>query len=361
MDAQKTVYLNTAGVGLVSSESIQAAQKFQEGTLTNPMKTFQHWMQHDLPNLRKKTAQLIGTSPENVAFVPNFTYGLAAVLDSLRPQIKRVLLFEEDYPSLTMPMEMGDFETYYVKSIDHFSINLNRIIDMAEKHKVEAIVISNVQFLNGFTLDIATLGNFCKVHDIILIVDATQSLGAIDMNFDELNVDVMISSSYKWLNGGPGSAVLAFKTSFFQRFIPRFAGFGSIDKTSKTWSYTPSFASYEGGHLNPLGLLQLEKAIEQRLEMGVKKVEAHNKALIKRLREGLRNTSFKVRGGNDMQHLSIILTFEADEYIHGYLQEHGFAVTWRKGLIRVSPHFYNTTTDIDEFVQALIDWEKGDF
>jgi selenocysteine lyase/cysteine desulfurase len=201
---QDITYLNTAAVGLVSPESVKATQQFQEGTKTNAIKPFRHWMENSLPNLAEKTAALINAKASQIAFLPNFSFSISAIVQTIHPKISNVLLFKDDYPSLNMPFELGDFNISYVESEDRFSISLEVIKAICKENNIEAIAISHVQFLTGFTLDVEALGDFCKEEGIVLILDATQSMGAMEIDFGKTNTDVLISSSYKWLNGGLG-------------------------------------------------------------------------------------------------------------------------------------------------------------
>lgn len=353
MANENLIYLNAAAVGLVSKESVQAAQDFQEGTLTNPAKTFFLWKQNGLEELREKVAQLINGKTSQIAFIPNFSFGIAAVLDSIRTKVSKVLLYRDDYPSLTMPVELGGFDVSYVESKDGFSFEIEDIKTLVEEEGIEAVIISHVQFLTGFTLDIETLGNYLKSKGVAFIVDTTQSTGAIELDFQSSPVDVLISSSYKWLNGGMGSAVLAIKKEFLEKYPPRIAGFGSVMQTPEGWTYNPSIISYEPGHLNPLGLLQLFEGVKHHLKMGVPTIQKHNYALIKRLGEGLKKTNFKVKGGNEAKQLSTLLVFEAPQEVHEYLVKNKVVTTWRKNTIRVSPHYYNTEEEIDRLVELL--------
>lgn len=357
-EAKSLIYLNTAGVGLLSEAAVAASESFNNASLTNASGAFMKWMEERLPNLRNLMASLIHTRLSQIVFLPNFSFGLISVVNSIRPSIKKVLLYRDDYPSLNLPFELGGFEVYYAESHDGFSISLERIKEITEKEKIEAIAISHVQFLTGFTIDLEALGNYCSKKNITLIVDATQSLGAVNLNFDTLPVDVLISSSYKWLNGGIGSAVMCMKESFMKRFPPRMAGFGSMTHTMEGWSYQPSATSYEPGHLNAVGLLHLEKSIEQRLFDKVASVVAYNGSMVKQLTDGLRELSYKIRGGYETKHLSTILCIEAEKDVADYLQENRIVVTWRKGLIRVSPHFYNNAEEIGTLLKVLMDYKN---
>lgn len=353
------VYLNTASVGLISPESVSAAERFLHDSINNSSNAFMTWMEDALPELRKETAALMTASTSEIAFTPNFSFSLLAVIQSISPKLRKVLLYKDDYPSLNLPFELSGFDVYHVETKDGFAISLSDIMDMAKREKIEIIAISHVQFLTGFRIDLVALGNFCRENNIVLIVDATQSMGAVELSFNSLPVDVLISSSYKWLNGGTGSAVLLIKESFMERFPPRFGGFGSMKHSNQDWSYFPSILSYEPGHLNASGLLQLQQSVKQRLQQTVSGVEKHNRGLIKRLASALSDTPFDPLGGNTAQDLSTILCFKAGESIFDRLHENQIFVTRRKGYIRVSPHFYNTEGDIDRLIEVLKDRERS--
>lgn len=348
-DMARDVYLNTASVGRISPESMAAANTFQTRCLHNPSGAFMDWMNQDLPALRSAVATLLRTSADQIAFAPNFSYSLLAVIQAVKQRVKKVLLYRQDYPSLNMPFELGGFDVVYIESAD---LKLQQIMDIAIREQVDCIAISHVQFLTGMTLDIVALGTFCKHHDIFFIVDATQSMGALNIDFGSTGADVLISSSYKWLNGGVGSAVVAVAADFVERFPPAFAGFGSMTHAEVGWSYEPSVLSYEPGHLNAFGLLRLQHAVEARLKMGVATVEAHNKALVAQLDLALQKTRF--RPVTKPEERSNILCFNAGKEIFDILLSRGIVVTWRKGMIRVSPHFDNTEDDISMFAEVLL-------
>jgi selenocysteine lyase/cysteine desulfurase len=344
------IYLNTAASGLLSQESIDAAASFQEATLGNSIGALKHWMSENLPRLRKKTANLLGASEEEIGFVPNFSFGLLPIIHTLEPHLNNVLLYKDDYPSLNMPFELADFDIHYVESSDGFHISTEEIKSIIDQKEIEIVAISHVQYLTGFKIDIDELGEYCRDNGVVFIVDGTQSIGAVDCSFSKMTVDVLISSSYKWLNGGFGSAVLCIKKEFIDQFPPCIAGYGSLDDDG---NYTPSVKSFEPGHLNATGLLQLEKAVDQKLEHGLADIEKHNMALLQKLIDDFAEVSFSIRGSSSLNDRLTMVCFEADEDVFDYLINKNFSLTWRKGMIRVSPHFYNSEEDIDALIDAL--------
>ncbi len=350
----KQIYLNTAGTGLLSPEAIHAAQSFLEQAGNDPNMAFHNWMEKELPTLRQDAAQLLDTTENQISFLPNFSFALSAVLQGLIGKIKRVLLYDADYPSLNMPFEVGHFEPYYIESTDGFHLSTDAVIEKIQKEKIELVALSHVQFLTGYKVDIDTIGKYCQENGVIFMVDGTQTMGAMPISFDKMPADVLIGSSYKWMNGGMGSATLCFKQSFLKKYPPGIAGFGSLDKSDGAhWKYTPSNQSYEPGHMNPTGLLQLHEGIKQKLKDGMDKIYRHNSTLIQQLHHGIANSSFEVIGEGDLDNRLHILIFKADKAVADRLVNAGFSITWRKETIRVSPHFYNTSEDIAAFLSAL--------
>src|SRR5699024_12344320 len=104
---------------------------------------------------------------------------------------------------------------------------------------------------------------------------------------------------------------------------------------------------------------KMEKAEKQQLQERVTNGQTHTHSLSKKLACGLRNSSFKIIGGNDLNNLSTILCFDADETVHDWLEKQGISVTHRKGAIRVSPHFYNSPEDIDHLLNTLEAYENS--
>lgn len=348
-DRQPTVYLNTAAAGLVSQASLEASRAFEARTAEIPSSAFAGWLDTGLPALREKMGRLLGCEASRLAFVPNFSFGLHAIAHALSGKVRRVLAFDSDYPSLNLPFTLGGFELVYLPSEDGFSVPFSRIQALVAGRRVEVVVLSHVQYLTGFMLDIEALAKLCRTHGVWLVIDATQSMGALDYALDALAADVVISSGYKWLNGGYGSAVMYMGEAFLRAFPPRIAGMGSLGPGG---TYTPSLRSYEPGHFSVSSLLQLEAAVSERLSVGQPVVEAHDRALIRRLAESLSRTPFEIRGGTGGSRASI-LSVDAEPQMAEYLSARGIIVTWRRGMIRVSPHFYNTDKEIDHLADIL--------
>ncbi|MEA1940025.1 MAG: aminotransferase class V-fold PLP-dependent enzyme [Candidatus Caldatribacteriota bacterium] len=63
-----------------------------------------------------------------------------------------------------------------------------------------AVSVCSFEPSSGFRCDLHKLGEVCKERNVNFAIDTTQSLGAMELGVREMNIDVMVASSYKWIN-----------------------------------------------------------------------------------------------------------------------------------------------------------------
>ena len=202
-----------------------------------------------------------------------------------------------------------------------------------------------------FKIDIEDLGNFCKEHGILFILDATQSLGAVPISISKLHVDILISSHYKWMNAGFGSGIMYMADSFLDKYKPVIAGSNSYIIENGESRYVPSIKCYEPGHLNFHGLLILESATKHKLKLGMEHIANHNQRLVKKICDNLDPSL--ILGPATMDNRGSIIMIKDPGGIHERMTERGIVAIKRGDNIRISPHFYNTETEIDTLIGCI--------
>jgi cysteine desulfurase / selenocysteine lyase len=353
MNTKQQTYLNTASSGLLSPHALAAADEFNRTAVTQASVSFEHWRFKEFPEIRKVLAAFLGADVNNVAFVPNFSYALTAVVHSLKGT-ERVLLYKHDYPSVFDPFKVNNFDITSIESGDGFGISIDEMKGLCLSKNIEVIAISHVHWMSGFKLDIYELANFCREHNIVLIVDATQSLGAVQLNCKELGADVVISSNYKWMNAGFGSGVMYMSDTFFKRYPPKIAGMGSYTfRLDGPPVYEPSIRNYEPGHPAIHNLIMLEAAMKQKLDMGLEKIETHNRGLTQQLLDGMKDTPVKLIGDYGTANRSSIVVIKDENGLGAFLDKEGVIVTHKGGQLRISMHFYNTEADVARCIACL--------
>ncbi len=347
------IYLNTAATGIVDQNNIQDSIDYLQKITVDPMGRFMEFFNEERNILRERAGALLGTDPDNIAFTANFSASQNEIAASLEGKKKNVLLYRDDYPSLRMPFERRDFHITYIDSTDGFTIDLNELEDIIKKENIEILPISHVQFLSGYAIDIPRLSEICARNNVHCILDITQSCGALPISFSWPGIDVMISSSYKWLRAGHGAALMAVSPEFIEQFPPVGPGFGSMTMSEDGWYYQASAKGYEPGHPNVAILLLLSNALNSAMQYGLESIKSENDTLINYLINGIHASQYDLLGTQDLTDRLHILCVEMPQEVHEQLTQMGFSTTWRKGFMRISPHYYNTLEEIEKFNKAL--------
>ncbi len=346
-----SIYLNTASCGLIAPETLQAANKLYADFAHNSSRYSEQWAQHDEGSIRHTAANFIGAEEKNIALVPNFSWAMNGVVQSLTGN-ERVLLFNNDFPSLLQPFTINKFPITWVDAPDDFNINLELITDAIVNRRVDIVALSHVQWGSGYTLDLKAVGDLCHQNGVLFFVDATQSIGANVIDLNELHIDVLAASNYKWMNAGFGTGILYVGNKFLEMYPPVVGGYHT-DKVRAVDTNGPSAASYEPGSPNMYGLLLLEAAIEAKNKIGMQQLQHHNHSLMQLFLRGIEPLPISILGNHSMSNRCPIVLLKDENGLGEWIEKHNIVVTHRNGLLRVSMHFYNTEADVLALVDCL--------
>jgi len=355
------VYLNTAGGGAVSKRAAAAGIQYYKEAVSHADTYWDVWLGHS-DEVRQQIAGFIGTDADGVAFIQNTSLGfnlLARQFD--RPL--NVLALDREFPSCTTPWLAAGHRVEFFPALPDGSISAEHL-DSSMKSTTDVLVLSSVQFADGYRADIGTIGGLCRSRGILFIVDATQSICAFDIKMERDHIDGLIFSGYKWATAGYGNAVLAVNESIRDRKH----GSGLVGWRSAREPYllennrielTASAVRYEMGHPPFPSIFTLGEAIELFQEVGVPLVSARILELSKRLRNRLIADGWNIASDTEAQHgdssISGITLIETDDAaaIAARLKEKNVWTSARAGGIRVSVHAYNTESELDSFCEAL--------
>jgi cysteine desulfurase / selenocysteine lyase len=344
------IYLNTAACGLVMPETLVAANQLYSGFEHNSSTMSAEG------RIRQTIADFLGAEARSIAMVPNFSWAWNGIVHSLKGS-EKVLLYRRDYPSLLEPFRINHFDITWVDATDGFNIDVDAVKDAITNKRVDIVALSHVQWSSGYKADIKAIGELCKDNGVLFMVDATQSMGANELDIAQINVDVFAASNYKWMNAGFGTAVLYIADGFLEKYQPVVGGHNSYKMVDGLMQYTPSVQSYEPGHPNMYGLTVLESAIKHKMELGVANIQNHNYKLTEQFLMGIEHLPVNILGDYSMNHRTAIVLLKDEERLGDHIKKHNIVVTQRIGMLRVSMHYYNTA----EHVQALVDCLKGKF
>lgn len=310
-------------------------------------------------------AELIGAKPEEIAFVENTSMGLNIAANVLHyPCGSKVVTTDLEFPSVVYPWlrKSLNVKVHYIKNTDG-KISLDDFEKAVDDNTV-AVVISHVEYVNGFRHDLRAVSEIAHDHGAYLIVDAIQSAGAIQIDVKKDNVDFLVAACYKWLLSPPGAGYLYVKDDLIGKFEPTFVGWASVKKeafeTSDFWdiwnlNLSETATRFEIGSRSLISFAGAREAMKMLLDFGIGRIERRVLKLTDHLIEATRNLGLKLQTPEEPQYRSGIVNIRVDrsEEIVKELGGKGIIVSARAHGLRVSPHFYNTETEIDGLVEEI--------
>ena len=202
---ERCVYLNHAAVGpisrrvpraVIARSNLHLEQIDRAGELSAPT----YWRGREL------AARLVGARPERIAYVQNTSHGLSLVADGIDWRAgDNVVVSAGEFPSNFLVWKSLESKGVVLRP---WPLAEGRLITDGLQGLVDArtrvVAVSQVQFATGFKCDLAAFGEICRHHDALLVVDGTQSVGAMAVDIAETGVDALVVSAHKWMLGALG-------------------------------------------------------------------------------------------------------------------------------------------------------------
>jgi len=363
--AKKFVSLNAANVALMYHGAHQAIIEWQDDVALNGSNNFDDNSEETVfRELHQVASRLINAGPEDIAAGSSATELLCSLAWAISPsKDQNVVSSEIVFPSTVYPWQRVSNSTgceiRLAKEKNNF-IHIDEIITLIDQHTA-VVCISHVEYGNGQTFDLHLLAEAAHEHGALLVVDATQSAGAIPIDVQACPVDALISGAYKWLCGPFGAAFMYLAPHLQTKLEPGLVGFRSHknmwDLDASRIDYPQSAQKFEFSTMAFGCAVGLTRAINFLNDVGVENIFQHNRQLADRLIEGLQTHGAVITSPmEDGSRSSIVRAhfenIESNKIIQS-LKRAGVFVSQRGDSIRFSPHLYNTMSDIDKALAEI--------
>lgn len=360
---QSYVYMNHAGVAPLSNRVRNAMIGFAEDATVNGAVNVESWVEM-IESCRSVAAQMINADATEIAFMKNTTQGILIAANGIDWRAgDNVVTTAVEFPANVYPWwslkERYGVETRMVPEREG-RIYLEDIVAALDE-RTRVVTISHVEFASGFRNDIKSIGEVCRERDIWFVVDAIQSLGAIEVDVKSSHVDILAADGHKWLLAPEGAAIFYCANDKLERLINTNVGWASVVNPREFLDYDltqkPDATRFEEGSYNSIGLYGLKAAIELLLEIGVSNIESYILELTAGLIKGLDSKGYRVITPQSDSERAGIVVFESDHHtpaeLYALLNERNIITAERGSGVRVSPHFYNTESEIADLLGVL--------
>ena len=353
------IYLNHAAISPLSTKVTDAISAVLEKRSSGVIEIFPE-LKGIKETLKQNLADLVDAQADYIAIIGNTSEGFNWLVNGLEWQAgERVLLVENEFPSNIYPflnLEQRGVIVDFVPVRQGF-IYIEDIEDNI-RPRTRLLSISFVEFLNGFQNQLTDIGRLCREKDILFSVDGIQGVGALPLSVQESKISFLSNGGHKWLMGPQGCGFMYVSPELFKQLKPAFVGWLSVKDSWNFFDYRLDLLDnaerFEIGTANALGMIGLNASVNLLSEAGVDSISRHLLKIGDQLIEGLSTIGLEYVGADNHKNRSGIYSFSAEntEGLFNYLKDHRIHISLRENLLRFSPHFYNTTEEIETVIHV---------
>jgi selenocysteine lyase/cysteine desulfurase len=316
--------------------------------------------------LRGLAAEVMGMDTDGVALVPSASYGVATAAANLPfTSGQNIVVLDQEFPSNVYAWRElakknnGSVLTVKRKASENWTDALLRGIDK----KTAIVAVPHCHWTDGSKVDLEQVGDRARAVGAGLVIDASQSLGASILNLERVEPDFLTAVGYKWLLGpyGLGYLYVAPKwresgIPFEQSWLTRAGSEDFARLVDYTDEYRAGARRFDMGEFPQFVLAPMAiAALKQILAWGVGRIQATLSVLTERVAQLAAEFNYSVLPVADRSaHMIGIRPRRAiPAELARALKEANVFVSIRGDAIRVAPHLYNESKDIDRLFEVL--------
>ena len=369
------VYFNNAVIGAIPQSTIKVVQQYWN----DYVKTMNgetdwdkglHKYSEKKKNSKKLFAKILGSKESEVAFLPNASTGVNTAFSMIPFKHGQNIVATD----LSFPMCATVVNKQREKGVKpKFIKNTAGIVETEAWEKTiddntAAVMVDQAGWFNGLLHDVKAIADAAHEHGAYLIVDGTQSAGAIRWDIQDKDVDFLATSCYKWLYGGPYNNSVGFfymNEKIVDELQPEYVGGQTLPEEQSNRNTTDGFDLYDYEPKKGLDRIEIysqaegpyvavENSMRLILDFGLDKVEKQIKRVDTRIIEGLLEMGVELQTPVEEER-RIYLNAKIPRYkeVSNELAKEKCHVSPRVGGLRISPGAYNTVDEAEIFLDKL--------
>lgn len=310
--------------------------------------------------------------PEQVIFTANATESLNLAVTGLFEPGAHVITTVCEHNSVLRPLyRMEGVELSLLPIKNRSGILDYERLETLVKPSSKALIITHASNLTGNLTDLKRAGAFAKKHGLLLIVDASQTAGAVPIDIEDMGIDILCFTGHKGLYGPQGTGGLCIRPGLTLRPLKvGGSGIHSFDKEHP--KELPE--ALEAGTLNGHGIAGLGAATQWILDTGIETIRAKEQKLLERFVRGLQEIEgVTLYGDPDLTKRTTIQSLNIRDYDSAYVcdrlyEDYEIAVrggahcapllhealgTKGQGAVRFSFSYFNAESEVDTAIEAI--------
>ncbi|HEY7356456.1 MAG TPA: aminotransferase class V-fold PLP-dependent enzyme, partial [Ktedonobacterales bacterium] len=208
-------FLNHGSFGACPRPVFEEYQRWQRELAAQPVEFLGRRLDGLLGSARDQLAAYVGTSADNLVFVPNATHGVNIVARSLRlGSGDEVLGTTHEYGAVERTWRFLCGQSGAVYRSQPITLPVTDAETLVEQfwqgvtERTRVIVISHITSPTALIFPIAEMCRRAAAQGILTVIDGAHAPGQIDLHLDTLQADFYTGNCHKWLSAPPGAGFL---------------------------------------------------------------------------------------------------------------------------------------------------------
>ena len=321
---------------------------------------------------RSLFATLIGAGASDIALVPSVSYGLATAARNISlARGSEIIVLEDQFPSnVYIWRKLAADSGARIRTVTRAeaagagnqTCNWAQAVVAAIGERTAIVALPHCHWTDGTLINLAAVGTAARKRGAALVLDITQSGGALPFDVEEIQPDFVVCACYKWLLG-PYSLGFVYAAPKYHNGEPLEQGWIAREKSEDFANlvdyqddFQPGARRFDMGERSNFHLMPMAKtALRQILEWGVANIAETLGALTSMIAArgtalGLISAGPEERAGH---FLGLRFAGGVPDGLVDHLKAQNIYVSVRGDSVRVTPHLYNTDKDVERLLAAL--------
>ena len=357
---ERRVYINSCSQGALS-DAVRGAYEQYLADWDEKGAPWEYWVERG-EAARTTFARLVNADPDEIAVTTSLSAGVSALATGLRyARRSKVVLTDWEFPTIGQiwhAQEARGARVVHVPEAGDGTIPLEHF-ERAIDDDTLLVSITHVCYRNGAMLDVEPVVRLAHERGALVLLDAYQSAGSLPLDVRELDVDFLAAGVLKYLLGSAGLAFFYCRRDLVERVWPTATGwFADRDifaMDHRDYSPATTASRFQSGTPPVPAIYAGIAGMELMEEIGIAETREHVLGLHERLLAGLDELGARVVTPREPERRGALLCVacrDAPALVEA-LDRDGIVTSSRDDNLRISPHAYNSTDDIDAVLAAL--------
>lgn len=367
------IYCDNSATTLHKPKEVAQAVAYAIDNFGNPSRSFNEaalLAARKVYEARSEIATLVGLDdPLKVAFTSSATESLNMIVNGLFDQNDHLITTVLDHNAVLRPLYNLGCEISILDFNEDNDLAYEQL-DSLVKDNTKAVVCTHISNVTGHLVNTKLIKEFCRKHNLLFILDVSQSIGCFDLKVDA--ADILCFTGHKSMFGPQGTGGIITNTELELKKIIKTGGAGTNSFAKIHPLGMPDL--FEVGTLNAHSISGLLEGVKFINNLGLNEIIAHKKELVAKFYHGLKDIDglkFYGKSEYSLQTGVVSLNYK-DVFSYDFAQElyekyqiatraqahcapliHEHYQTEDQGMVRFSFSYFNTLDDIDICLKAI--------